>query len=162
MGYIYSLHHYSRNGPITYFSNNLALNPTEYTWKYLTRSTLHTTRNRCVIVLKCVLYTSGYDIKAMIHLTIDVHHRSLRWRHKWRDSVSNHQPYDCFDSAIYSDADERKHHSSASLAFVRGIHRGPVNCPQKWPVTRKMFPFDDVIELYQIIEAKPQYMRVRY
>ena len=29
--------------------------------------------------------------------------------------------------------------------FVRGIHRGPVNSPHKWPVTRKMFPFDDVI-----------------
>ena len=48
-------------------------------------------------------------------------------------------------STIYSDADQRKHQSSASLAFVRGIHRGPVNFPQKWPVTRKMFPFDDVI-----------------
>ena len=47
--------------------------------------------------------------------------------------------------AFYSDADQRKHQSSASLAFVRGIHRGPVNSPHKWPVTRKMFPFDDVI-----------------
>ena len=48
-------------------------------------------------------------------------------------------------STVYSDADQRKHHSSASLAFVRGIHRGPVNFPHKWPVTRKMFPFEDVI-----------------
>ena len=48
-------------------------------------------------------------------------------------------------STVYSDADQRKHHSSASLAFVWGIHRGPVNSPHKWPVTRKMFPFDDVI-----------------
>ena len=47
-------------------------------------------------------------------------------------------------SAFYSDADQIKHQSSASLAFVRGIHRGPVNSPHKWPVTRKMFPFDDV------------------
>ena len=46
---------------------------------------------------------------------------------------------------VYWDADQRKHQSSASLAFVRGIHRGPVNSPHKWPVTRKMFPFDDVI-----------------
>ena len=46
---------------------------------------------------------------------------------------------------VYSDADQRKHQSSAPLAFVRGIHRGPVNSPRKWPVTRKMFPFDDVI-----------------
>ena len=28
---------------------------------------------------------------------------------------------------------------------MRGIHRGPVISPHKWPVTRKMFPFDDVI-----------------
>ena len=48
-------------------------------------------------------------------------------------------------STVYSDADQRKHQSSASLGFVWGIHRGPVNSPHKWPVTRKMFPFDDVI-----------------
>ena len=48
-------------------------------------------------------------------------------------------------STVYSDADQRKHQSSTSLAIVRGIHRGPVNSSHKWPVTRKMFPFDDVI-----------------
>ena len=48
-------------------------------------------------------------------------------------------------STVYSGADQRKHQSSASLAFVRGIHRWPVNSPQKWPVKRKIFPFDDVI-----------------
>ena len=48
-------------------------------------------------------------------------------------------------SIVYSDADQRKQQSSASQAFVRGIHRGPVNSPHKWPVTGKMFPFDDVI-----------------
>ena len=48
-------------------------------------------------------------------------------------------------STIYSGADQIKHQSSASLAFVRGIHRSPVNSPHKWPVTQKMFPFDDVI-----------------
>ena len=48
-------------------------------------------------------------------------------------------------STVYSDADQRKCQSSASLAFVRGIHRGPVNSPHKWPVTRKKIPFDDVI-----------------
>ena len=48
-------------------------------------------------------------------------------------------------STVYSGPDQTKHQSSASLAFVRGIHRGPVNSPHKWLVTRKMFPFDDVI-----------------
>ena len=50
-------------------------------------------------------------------------------------------------STVYPGADERKHQSSASLVFVRGIHRWPVNSPHKGPVTRKMFPFDDVIML---------------
>ena len=42
-------------------------------------------------------------------------------------------------STVYSGADQRKHQSSASLAFVRGIHRWPVNSPRKEPVTRKCF-----------------------
>ena len=48
-------------------------------------------------------------------------------------------------SAVHSGADQRKHQSSASLAFVRGIHRWPVNSLHKGPVTRKMFPFDDIM-----------------
>ena len=48
-------------------------------------------------------------------------------------------------STVYSYVDQRKDQSSASLAFVRGLQRGPVNSPHKWPVTQKMFPFDDVI-----------------
>ena len=53
-------------------------------------------------------------------------------------------------SIVYSDADQRKHQSSAPLAFVRGFHRGPVNLPHKWRVMRKMFPIDDVIMSYGI------------
>ena len=48
-------------------------------------------------------------------------------------------------SVVYSGTDQRKHQSSASLAFVRGIHWWPVNSPHKGLVTRKMFPFDDVM-----------------
>ena len=44
-------------------------------------------------------------------------------------------------STVYSGADQIKYQSSASLYFVRGIHRWPL----KWPVTPKIFPFDDVI-----------------
>ena len=46
---------------------------------------------------------------------------------------------------VCSGADQRKHQSSASLAFVWGIHRWPMNSQHKGPVTRKMFPLDDVI-----------------
>ena len=81
---------------------------------------------------------------------------------------SKHRPLDCSSHIYYSDVmmsamasqtigisivyssvcpgvDQRKHQSSASLAVVRGIHRWPVNSPHKGTVTRKMFPFDDVI-----------------
>ena len=54
-------------------------------------------------------------------------------------------------STVYSCAHQSKHQSSASLAFVWGIHRGPPNYPHKWPVTRKMFPFDDVIMVVMIM-----------
>ena len=56
-------------------------------------------------------------------------------------------------SIVYSGVDQRKLQSSASLAFVRWIHRRPVNSPHKWPVTRKMFPFDDVIVLACCIKS---------
>ena len=57
-------------------------------------------------------------------------------------------------SIVYSGVNQRKHQSSASLAFVREIHRGPVNFPHKWPVTRKMFPFDDVIMFWMQMSSK--------
>ena len=56
-------------------------------------------------------------------------------------------------STVYSGADQRKQQSSAPLAFVRGIHRGQVNSPDKGPVTRKMFPFDDVIMPWAVMIA---------
>ena len=55
---------------------------------------------------------------------------------------------------VHSDADHRKHQSSASLAFVRRIHRVTVNSPHKWPVTRKIFPFDDVIMMIKGVRNK--------
>ena len=48
-------------------------------------------------------------------------------------------------STVYSGVDQSKDQSSVSLAFVWGIHQWPVNSPHKSPVTRKMFPFNDVI-----------------
>ena len=64
-----------------------------------------------------------------------------RWRLKSPASWLFTQPF-------IQGAGQRKHQSSASLAFVRGIHRSPVNSPHKGSVTRKMFPFDDVIMLW--------------
>ena len=54
-------------------------------------------------------------------------------------------------STVCSGADQRKQQSSASLAFVRGILRSPVDSPHKGPVKRKMIPFDDVILLVDVL-----------
>ena len=107
-------------------------------------------------------YISGWNSKLTI-ITSQKQVASGYWKHAylpdWRCSIfphfSIHHYNDVIMGAIasqitsltiaYSDADQRKHQSSASLAFVRGIHRWPVNSPHKWQVTRKMFPFDDVI-----------------
>ena len=83
----------------------------------------------------------GLDISATLVMT-KINY-SLQWRHNGHDGVSNHRRLDCLRT-FCSGADQRKHRSSASLGFEREIHRWPVNSPHKGPVTRKMFPFDDV------------------
>ena len=69
---------------------------------------------------------------------------TLQWRHNGRDGVSSHQRLYCLLSSCFRYS-QRKHQSSASLAFEPGIHRSTVNSPHKRPVTRKMVPFHDVI-----------------
>ena len=69
---------------------------------------------------------------------------SLQWRHNGA-AVSQITSFTIVYSIVYSGADQRRHQSFASLDFVLGIHWWPLNSPHKWPVTRKIFPFDDVI-----------------
>ena len=69
---------------------------------------------------------------------------TLQWRHSERDFVSIHQPHDYLLSRVFRRW-SKKPLSSASLPFVRGIPWWPVNSSHKGPVTRNMFPFDDVI-----------------
>ena len=68
--------------------------------------------------------------------------RPLQWRHNERDSVSNHQPHDCLLNRLF-----RRRSKKTSNLRVTGLCVGnsPGNSPHKWPVTRKMFPLDDVI-----------------
>ena len=69
---------------------------------------------------------------------------SLLWRHNEHDSVSNHQPRGCLLNRLF-----RRRSKKTSKLRVTGLCVGnspkPVNSPHKGPVTRKMFPFDDVI-----------------
>ena len=67
-------------------------------------------------------------------------HDLLRWRHNEHDGVSNHQPHDCLRNRWF-----RCRLRETSKFRVIDIVRWPVNSLHKWPVTRKMFPFGDVI-----------------
>ena len=69
---------------------------------------------------------------------------TLRWRHNDHDGISNHQPHDCLLNPLF----RRRSKKTSKLrvtGLCAGIHRWPVNSTHKWPVIRKMFPFDDVI-----------------
>ena len=67
----------------------------------------------------------------------------------WRNSDSITSYYnDVIMRAMASQITSLTTVYSASLAFVRGIRRWPVNSPHKGPVTRKMFPFDDIIMIH--------------
>ena len=73
-----------------------------------------------------------------------MHSCTLRWRHNDHDGVSNHQPYHCLLNRLF----RRKSKKTSKLRVTGlcvGNSSGPVNSPHKGPVTRKMFPFDDVI-----------------
>ena len=77
----------------------------------------------------------------------------IRWQYHYNDVIMGDMASQITSltivyTTVYSGTDKRKHQSSASLAFMRGIHRWPVNSPHKWPATRKMFPFHDVIMLF--------------
>ena len=79
---------------------------------------------------------------------------TLQWRHNRRDGVSNRQPHDCLLNRLIR---RRSKKTSKLRVTGLGIHRGPVNSPHKWPVTRKMFPFDDVIMytgVYRLLDDK--------
>ena len=100
----------------------------------------------CISIYSCIIQSAsqglGFRMKQEKKGTTCQHDLSaLQWRHNERDSVSNHQPHECLLYGLF----RRRYQSSASLAFVRGIHRWTVNSPHRGSVTRKIFPFDDVI-----------------
>ena len=76
----------------------------------------------------------------VLYLTIT----PFQWRHNDNDGVSNHQPHGCLLNRLF-----RRRSKKTSKLRVTGLcvgnSPGPVNSPHKGPVTRKMFPFDDVI-----------------
>ena len=82
--------------------------------------------------------------------------RSLQWRHNDHDSVSNHQHHGCLLNRLFG----RRSKKTSKLrvtGLCAGNSPGPVNSPHKGPVTRKMFPFDDVI----MFRVYPSFSRLR-
>ena len=78
------------------------------------------------------------------------------WSLQWRPNGCLKSPALSLLTQAFILAQIKKHQSSASLTFVSGIHRWSVNSPHKWPVTRKIFPFDDVIMITQT--QPPRYL----
>ena len=72
------------------------------------------------------------------------YYRSLQWRHNGRDGVSNHQPHYCLLNRLFR------------LRTKKTSNRWLANSPHKGPVTRKMFPFDDVIMCPGFLRHKPK------
>ena len=68
----------------------------------------------------------------------------LHWRHNYHDGVSNHRPHGCFLNRLFRRR-SKKTRKLRITGLCAGNSPGPVNSPHKWPVTRKMYPFDDVI-----------------
>ena len=65
--------------------------------------------------------------------------------HNERDGVSSHRHVECLLNRVFRHRYQSKHQSSASLAFVRGIHRWSVDCSHKEAVTWKMFPLNGAV-----------------
>ena len=92
--------------------------------------------------------TSTFENFSSANLWDILDHYPLQWRHI-NAMASQITSLTLVYWTVYSGVYQRKYQSSASLAFVVGIHRWPVNSTYRGPVTRKMFPFDDVIMPYQ-------------
>ena len=81
-----------------------------------------------------------YEFNVFFVIKVEPSH----WRHNDHDGVSNHQPHGCLLNRLF-----RRRSKKTSKLRVTGLcvgdSPGPVNSPHKRPVTRKKFPFDDVI-----------------
>ena len=115
-----------------------ALRPGNPIWRHGTWSVLVQTISWINVGVLSCLQCGGHFIESLQNL------QSLRWRHNEWDGVSNHQPQDCLLNRL-SGPRSKKTSKPRVTGLCAGIHRGPVNSPHKWPVTRKLFPFGDVI-----------------
>ena len=80
---------------------------------------------------------------------------TLQWRHNGCDGVSNHQPHKCLLNLSFCWWSKK-----TSNLRVTGLcaWNSPVNSSHKGPVTRKMFPFDDVIMNWSFANCAHHYV----
>ena len=121
--------------PFILFVQNGCLPKPEYKFRANMLHVDHTFWNRVAILIKIVYWNIWCRSASRTHYN-DIIMSAMA------SQITN---LTIVHSSVYSGAE--KNQSSASLAFVRGIHRWPVNSPHKGPVTRQMFPFGDVIML---------------
>ena len=102
----------------------------------------------CLVKSTMCLYKAVSSLSLSYHWfqvnSVIIFIKTLRWRHNDHDCVSNHQPRHCLLNRLFG-----RRSKKTSKLRVTGLCVGnsprPVNSPHKGPVTRKMFPFDDVI-----------------
>ena len=121
-----------------YFTDDMVLNYFEQTYKkiYTHFTSHHSSTLKSLNLLK-------FTAKEGKYIIIRCHCSNVIMR------VSNQRRLNGLLN-ICSGAGQRKHQSFVALAFVRGIHRLPVNSPHKGSVMRKMFPFDDVVIIIMV------------
>ena len=104
------------------------------------------------VILQVVLCCLWTEKRGMVHVkSIDSHPPAwqkcaitLQCRHNERDCVSNDLPHDCLLNRLFK-AQIKEIAKYRVTGLCREIHRCSVDSPHKGPVTRKMFPFDNVI-----------------
>ena len=97
--------------------------------------------------------TKFKEIQVCLYINLTLSSSLVEWHYIMSAMASQITGVSIVCSTFTSGADQRKHQSSASQAFVRAIHRWPMDSPHKGPVTRKMFPFDDVIKMCLIFRC---------
>ena len=91
---------------------------------------------------RCFGWWYGTDNESCFSLQT---HKPLQWRHNGRNSVSNHQPHDCLLNGLFGRRSKKTWKLRVTGLCV-GNSPETGEFPHKWPVTLKMFPFDDVIK----------------
>ena len=99
-------------------------------------------RSQCISVIKLTFYELVNRMCGLLwYFVVQLQCKyTLQWRHNGCDGVSNHQPHVCLLNRLFRCRSKK----TSKLRFTGlCVGNSPVNSPHKWPVTRKMFPFED-------------------